>query len=62
MTPETFKAARQAANLTQIALTKISGVSERQIARYENGHSAIPQPMALLINGLATGQWPKRGR
>jgi len=59
MTPETFKSARMAANLTQIKLAKITDISERQIIRYENGQSAVPGPMTIIMIGLSTGRWPK---
>ena len=59
MTPETFKAARLATKLTQIKLAQFAGLSERQIIRYENGASAVPEPMAMIMLGLSTGQWPK---
>jgi transcriptional regulator with XRE-family HTH domain len=60
MNKETFKQIRLSRNLTQNDLAVYMRVSMRQIKRYENGFSAIPGPVAFIMDALATGRWPRR--
>ena len=60
MNKETFKQIRLSRNLTQDDLAVYMRVSMRQIKRYENGFSAIPGPVAFIMDALATGRWPRR--
>ena len=59
MTPDTLKGARAALNMTQARLAMGLRISTRQYIRYEMGHTEIPGPVALLIEGWTTGRWPK---
>ncbi len=59
MTNETFKANRIQLGLTQVELSKILHLSERQIARYDNGQSDPPGPVQIIMGGLLTGHWPR---
>ena len=47
MTPEALQEWRKARNLTQQALADITGISIRQIKRYERGISPVPSLLAL---------------
>lgn len=62
MPNETFLAKRLAIGLTQIELSKILRLSERQIARYDNEQSKPPGPVMIILDGLLTGKWPGRRR
>ena len=60
MDKETFKAIRLNRLLTQDDLAVWMRVSMRQIKRYENGYTAIPGPVAFIMEGLSGKRWPKR--
>ena len=52
MTPARFKAIRLSMGLTQAALSKVIGLSIRQISRYETGAVSIDITHALALKGL----------
>lgn len=62
MTAPEFKNARGCLNMSQIRLAKFIRVSERQIARYENGASAVPGPVHVLMRTLVNRKMPPRPR
>lgn len=59
LTREAFKQARLKAGLHQETLGRFLRVSSRQIKRYENGFSAIPGPVGVLMGRVIEGRWPK---
>lgn len=53
MTPTEFAAARMAMGMNQGQLANALGVTVRQVNRYENGQSAIPNPVVIALDHLA---------
>jgi DNA-binding XRE family transcriptional regulator len=51
--------ARHTLGVSQKTLARFVGVSERQMIRYENGHSPIPGPLSLLLRILIDGSIPE---
>lgn len=59
MTPETFKAIRERAGLSQSGLAARLRISDvRTIRRYEHGERAISGPVSLLMEALDEGRLP----
>jgi transcriptional regulator with XRE-family HTH domain len=52
MTPEQFVKAMEKFDVSQAALGRYLGVSERTANRYAKGTTAVPVPSALLLWGL----------
>jgi len=59
MTPNEFKASRQALDLTQKLVGERLGLSTRQIIRYENGTTPVPLALSTLIDILTTRKIPR---
>ena len=57
MTPEQLRQARHTLNFNQTEMAHFLKLSYRQYSRYENGHSEIPGPVAILIDLAAAGRW-----
>jgi transcriptional regulator with XRE-family HTH domain len=52
MTPEQFVKAMEKFDVSQAALGRYLGVSERTANRYAKGTTAVPVPSAMLLWGL----------
>lgn len=52
MTPDEFKAARQALGYSQARMAEALGVHLRTAWRWERGERAIPEPVARLIDRM----------
>ncbi len=53
MTPDQFRAARQAAGLTQAAAGALLGVTQVTVARWETGVHPIPKAAGMVIQQAA---------
>jgi transcriptional regulator with XRE-family HTH domain len=62
MTPEQFSAARATLAQTQVSLGRHIGITARQIARYENGATKVPQSIAVLMDFLIRREKQKNKR
>jgi transcriptional regulator with XRE-family HTH domain len=59
MTPNEFKASRLTLGLTQKRIGERLSLSVRQIIRYEDGTTPVPEALALLIDILITRKIPR---
>ncbi len=57
MTAQQLQTVRKTLTLTQQGLATALGLARNTIARYEMGRWAIPEAIALAIQGLMTEAW-----
>tara|TARA_R110000744_G_scaffold267473_2_gene381317 strand:- start:815 stop:1003 length:189 start_codon:yes stop_codon:yes gene_type:complete len=62
MDKDNFKARRLDLGLTQTALSEKLGLTLRSIQFYEAGKVKVPNPVAILIDIMATRKIPKQLR
>ena len=56
MTPQQFKDAKKELQLTNLQLSKILGLSLRQIVNYSQGKTPVPKPVEMILEYLQIGK------